>query len=168
MFLPSHAPLDFYFFFFLMIRRPPRSTLFPYTTLFRSRLWAHTAAVLAAANLGHPDLALRLAERGLDLAATATDQVLFGAAHLHVARTGALLLAGRLGPARSAADEGYRRAAEVGEPGLVASWAGLRGVIGQVRGDLVAAASALRESVALGERSDPVGQIGRASCRGRG
>src|ERR1022692_4163443 len=24
-----------YFFFFLMIRRPPRSTLFPYTTLFR-------------------------------------------------------------------------------------------------------------------------------------
>src|SRR5690348_18246516 len=28
--LPSH-------FFFLMIRRPPRSTLFPYTTLFRSR-----------------------------------------------------------------------------------------------------------------------------------
>src|SRR2546422_8475185 len=26
------------FFFFLMIRRPPRSTLFPYTTLFRSFL----------------------------------------------------------------------------------------------------------------------------------
>src|SRR2546430_12090381 len=26
------------FFFFLMIRRPPRSTLFPYTTLFRSRI----------------------------------------------------------------------------------------------------------------------------------
>src|SRR2546427_3778726 len=29
--------LHFLFFFFLMIRRPPRSTLFPYTTLFRSR-----------------------------------------------------------------------------------------------------------------------------------
>src|ERR1051326_9390258 len=27
---------SFCFFFFLMIRRPPRSTLFPYTTLFRS------------------------------------------------------------------------------------------------------------------------------------
>src|SRR5688572_31461775 len=27
---------NLYFFFFLMIRRPPRSTLFPYTTLFRS------------------------------------------------------------------------------------------------------------------------------------
>src|SRR5947208_8242783 len=33
-----------FLFFFLMIRRPPRSTLFPYTTLFRSahaaRRWA--------------------------------------------------------------------------------------------------------------------------------
>src|SRR2546422_6681435 len=27
-----------FYLFFLMIRRPPRSTLFPYTTLFRSRL----------------------------------------------------------------------------------------------------------------------------------
>src|SRR5437762_4546532 len=27
---------SFLYFFFLMIRRPPRSTLFPYTTLFRS------------------------------------------------------------------------------------------------------------------------------------
>src|SRR3712207_8515725 len=30
----------FVYFFFLMIRRPPRSTLFPYTTLFRSRVLA--------------------------------------------------------------------------------------------------------------------------------
>src|SRR5258705_12785023 len=29
------------FFFFLMIRRPPRSTLFPYTTLFRSPASGH-------------------------------------------------------------------------------------------------------------------------------
>src|SRR2546429_3780268 len=29
-------PIWYIFFFFLMIRRPPRSTLFPYTTLFRS------------------------------------------------------------------------------------------------------------------------------------
>src|SRR3712207_8412428 len=33
-------------FFFLMIRRPPRSTLFPYTTLFRSEV-AHDRAVEA-------------------------------------------------------------------------------------------------------------------------
>src|SRR6266536_4938458 len=32
---PGHLALCF--FFFLVIRRPPRSTLFPYTTLFRSR-----------------------------------------------------------------------------------------------------------------------------------
>src|SRR6266446_9106449 len=35
-------------FFFLMIRRPPRSTLFPYTTLFRSPLERHRADPLAA------------------------------------------------------------------------------------------------------------------------
>src|SRR2546430_13591608 len=38
-------------FFFLMIRRPPRSTLFPYTTLFRSPVLVephqHLAAVVA-------------------------------------------------------------------------------------------------------------------------
>src|SRR3712207_7937897 len=34
--------------FFLMIRRPPRSTLFPYTTLFRSRLLTDVVV------LGHP------------------------------------------------------------------------------------------------------------------
>src|SRR5256885_13236280 len=45
------------FFFFLMIRRPPRSTLFPYTTLFRSHvvrsaLCGHDAVpVLIDANL---------------------------------------------------------------------------------------------------------------------
>src|SRR3989449_3318727 len=39
------------FFFFLMIRRPPRSTLFPYTTLFRS---------LQAIGLGTLDFSSRL------------------------------------------------------------------------------------------------------------
>src|SRR5260221_12656711 len=38
-------PLCFLFFFFLMIRRPPRSTLFPYTTLFRSELEGRAAGV---------------------------------------------------------------------------------------------------------------------------
>src|SRR3989441_4974618 len=35
------------FFFFLMIRRPPRSTLFPYTTLFRSKVQLDLAALKA-------------------------------------------------------------------------------------------------------------------------
>src|SRR5574341_1674375 len=34
--LQSFSCISQFFFFFLMIRRPPRSTLFPYTTLFRS------------------------------------------------------------------------------------------------------------------------------------
>src|SRR2546425_13361890 len=40
MFIFSYCFASFFalFFFFLMIRRPPRSTLFPYTTLFRSGL----------------------------------------------------------------------------------------------------------------------------------
>src|SRR5438876_5485122 len=38
----THASvaLLYFTFFFLIIRRPPRSTLFPYTTLFRSRVLA--------------------------------------------------------------------------------------------------------------------------------
>src|ERR1022692_1019667 len=36
---PAAAPPGLCFFFFLMIRRPPRSTLFPYMTLFRSQKW---------------------------------------------------------------------------------------------------------------------------------
>src|SRR2546429_9015314 len=43
------------YFFFLMIRRPPRSTLFPYTTLFRSLFGRNSEApipVLAAATPG--------------------------------------------------------------------------------------------------------------------
>src|SRR5260221_7884333 len=39
------------FFFFLMIRRPPRSTLFPYTTLFRSPLSLLRVPSLRAAML---------------------------------------------------------------------------------------------------------------------
>src|SRR3712207_7071077 len=38
------------FFLFLMIRRPPRSTLFPYTTLFRS------IAIIGAPNAGKSSL----------------------------------------------------------------------------------------------------------------
>src|SRR6266487_6420369 len=37
MFFLFYFSFFFYFFFFLMIRQPPTSTLFPYTTLFRSR-----------------------------------------------------------------------------------------------------------------------------------
>src|SRR2546428_5418299 len=64
---------DSSYFFFLMIRRPPRSTLFPYTTLFRSCLtdpshptvhhvaWRHD--VDARARLRHGDLAEQIDRR---------------------------------------------------------------------------------------------------------
>src|SRR5437868_12544863 len=39
--------INFLFFFFLMLRRPPRSTLFPYTTLFRSDRYQGTKSDLA-------------------------------------------------------------------------------------------------------------------------
>src|SRR2546429_8947994 len=39
--MDSLDAMSLYHFFFLMIRRPPRSTLFPYTTLFRSGLARH-------------------------------------------------------------------------------------------------------------------------------
>src|SRR5690348_17609594 len=46
-------------FFFLMIRRPPRSTLFPYTTLFRSpraftNSWSNSVAALTVKSRASP------------------------------------------------------------------------------------------------------------------
>src|SRR5438132_4529903 len=39
---------SYFLFFFLMLRRPPRSTLFPYTTLFRSKSLDRLHRALAA------------------------------------------------------------------------------------------------------------------------
>src|SRR2546422_11709985 len=48
-------------FFFLMIRRPPRSTLFPYTTLFRSQ---DRAAGIGLLSCLYPQVARGRHERG--------------------------------------------------------------------------------------------------------
>src|SRR2546422_3924175 len=50
-------------FFFLMIRRPPRSTLFPYTTLFRSNICANAFEEAA----GNPAIAFGPGERAFFL-----------------------------------------------------------------------------------------------------
>src|SRR3990172_6787245 len=47
----SHRYISYSSFFFLMIRRPPRSTLFPYTTLFRS-IFRRRSEVTAGARHG--------------------------------------------------------------------------------------------------------------------
>src|SRR2546425_8639276 len=49
-------------FFFLMIRRPPRSTLFPYTTLFRSVEGRAFAECRRRAQRGHPGPGRRRSE----------------------------------------------------------------------------------------------------------
>src|SRR3712207_8492762 len=56
----------FFCFFFLMIRRPPRSTLFPYTTLFRSDATGARRGELYASGGGgggRDDAELRVAAR---------------------------------------------------------------------------------------------------------
>src|SRR3712207_7288436 len=54
--------MTYVFFFFLMIRRPPRSTLFPYTTLFRSLIEDLGLSALEAieADLNGPVAALSI------------------------------------------------------------------------------------------------------------
>src|SRR2546430_16768991 len=47
------ANTHYFIFFFLMIRRPPRSTLFPYTTLFRS-----IKSAIQGSNVPNPDEAV--------------------------------------------------------------------------------------------------------------
>src|SRR3712207_8721304 len=54
----------FYLFFFLMIRRPPRSTLFPYTTLFRSTSSVQAMAGRLARGGGHGTDAAQRREAG--------------------------------------------------------------------------------------------------------
>src|SRR3989454_5748243 len=54
-----HTPSRLSFFFFLMIRRPPRSTLFPYTTLFRSEKFASSYGTAAAMLALHEQAALQ-------------------------------------------------------------------------------------------------------------
>src|SRR5258707_5850874 len=50
-----------------MIRRPPRSTLFPYTTLFRSTIGTHQPSSRAAANKGRATVAAAVAAEDYDL-----------------------------------------------------------------------------------------------------
>src|SRR3989337_3242375 len=48
----THFAFIYLLFFFLMIRRPPRSTLFPYTTLFRSPVTGWTSLMVAVVVMG--------------------------------------------------------------------------------------------------------------------
>src|SRR3989441_892985 len=95
----------FSFFFFLMIRRPPRSTLFPYTTLFRSRVPADRAGPRRGF-LPRPRAALRPAA---PRAARRHRAVLGRRRGLHGGRAGAV-------PERPARRARRRAAGAVGRP----------------------------------------------------
>src|ERR1039457_7321636 len=56
----------FVLFFFLMIRRPPRSTPFPYTTLFRSGFSVRVAVLLRGAGIQREGVAVSRAGPGPD------------------------------------------------------------------------------------------------------
>src|SRR3712207_8005868 len=65
-------------FFFLMIRRPPRSTLFPYTTLFRSIAIADTVLEMHIVVDGGEDIVSGdvLGDQVMDIALDRLDQVI--------------------------------------------------------------------------------------------
>src|SRR5437868_13584881 len=64
--LNAASPL--HFFFFLLIRRPPRSTLFPYTTLFRSvHAWVPGRKFAANANRSRRRMLFRSEEHTSEL-----------------------------------------------------------------------------------------------------
>src|SRR5437764_12891044 len=64
-----HTCMSFFAFFFLMIRRPPRSTLFPYTTLFRST--ARVASIMENTNLSKQQQVSEIMRQMLTQAQTA-------------------------------------------------------------------------------------------------
>src|SRR5690348_17827011 len=72
------SSFSFFLFFFLMIRRPPRSTLFPYTTLFRSNevfldgVLVPDDCVVGEINGGWPIARTTLANERVSLARTWT------------------------------------------------------------------------------------------------
>src|SRR3989449_9252287 len=83
-----------FLFFFLMIRRPPRSTLFPYTTLFRSEAevvqvkLAHRPGELAraASRLGDANININYAYCGVETGTNAP-LLIFGVAEVGRALT---------------------------------------------------------------------------------
>src|SRR2546427_8866076 len=71
-----------YVFFFLMIRRPPRSTLFPYTTLFRSPL--DPDAVAAKRCVEHLKRVVRAADDSLEVLHTDRKSTRLNSSHSQI------------------------------------------------------------------------------------
>src|SRR6478672_13418397 len=97
-----------WFFFFLMIRRPPRSTLFPYTTLFRSRPDRRPPA--AGRRGGQPDRARHRRDRKSTRLNSSHDQTSYAVFCLKKKNKGrsAGLIVDRLGAIRSVEESAVR------------------------------------------------------------
>ncbi|OXM46119.1 LuxR C-terminal-related transcriptional regulator [Amycolatopsis alba] len=124
-----------------------------------ARLWAFTTAVNAYAMLGKVSTALDIARQGRRLAERHEDLVRTGLPYLRLAEGYALLFAGRLSEAQDVAEDGGQSAVQVGDPGLIAAWSALSGLISQLRGELRAAVTSLREAVAIETAQDPTGSL---------
>src|SRR3712207_9498280 len=80
-----------------MVRRPPRSTLFPYTTLFRSEIWAEFAPISLVVLLTLVAVQLPLARRMVtQLRATQEEREVLQARALDVSTEERRLIAGSL------------------------------------------------------------------------
>src|SRR2546422_4241804 len=101
-------------FFFLMIRRPPRSTLFPYTTLFRSHM-DHASEVAGVLDSESREIG-KLVD-GITRIASQTDLLALNAA-IEAARAGQHGLGFRVvaGEVRKLAEQSARSAEEVRAP----------------------------------------------------
>src|SRR2546422_2094968 len=111
-------------FFFLMIRRPPRSTLFPYTTLFRSR---DRRVPQAGRGAGRPRPAAFPRGRGVDRGCR-PDLALLLPEHLRRPRARS-----RLSPARAPSLEGAGARGPAREGGLAAGRRARRAAQGERR-----------------------------------
>lgn len=120
---------------------------------------AFTTAVNAYAMLGKASTALSVAREGQRLAERHDDLVRTGLPFLRLAEGYTLSFAGRFSEARDVAEKGGQSAVQVGDPGLIAAWSALSGLISQLRGELRAAVTSLRETVAIETVQDPTGSL---------
>lgn len=119
----------------------------------RAVVWAATAGGTALGLMGRSEEALAVLERGQAAAESLGAAHPWGKPQIAWARVMALVTGGRLIEARSVVEAG-RRGATHGPPQLAGMWAGLRGLVSKLEGDLATAVLSLREAVTVSDEAD--------------